>query len=75
MVGTSWDMLLGMTGTGRLTGSEELAGRCVFILISFLFFLAGEVEDNKGRRLIDGNAKAFHGRPEMIGSSAQLKDE
>lgn len=41
MVGTSWGKLLGMTGTGTLMGSGELAGRCIFSLISFLFFLAG----------------------------------
>lgn len=40
MVGTSWGMHLGMTGTGMLTGSDEPEGRCTLILISFLFFLA-----------------------------------
>lgn len=42
MVGTSWGMHLGMTGTGMLLiGSDDPMGRCTFILISFLFFLAG----------------------------------
>lgn len=36
MVGTRCDMLLGMTGTGMLM----LVGRCIFIFIIFLFFLA-----------------------------------
>lgn len=43
MVGTSWGMHLGMTGTGMLlTGSDGADGRCIFEhLNSFLFFLAG----------------------------------
>lgn len=49
MVGTSWGMQRGMTGTGRLPmGSDDPEGCCTLIFISFLFFLAAEGRDGGG---------------------------
>ncbi len=66
IVGTSWGMHLGMTGTGMLLiGSDVPGGRCTFILINFLFFLAGGSGGNRGeekeiRRYETGNQRAEH---------------